>query len=266
MSIDKITILVSTVDRGIMKNESLLGIPLSEKLSMVVVNQMIRDNLPLRIQKPYCKIINSKSSGLSISRNLALDEVALGYAIIADDDVKYIQGFDKIIRDAFALYKNTSAITFRIETPDGGFFKYYSSKSFEHNIRSLLKVSSIDMVLKVVDFKSKVRFDESFGLGAQYNTGENNIFLLDAYRKGLSMRYHPESIVIHPFENSGRVLDNAHLLAKGAVFRRIFGLKGIIIICVFCLKKRNEMKENKLGFLEGVLAGINGFFKYRTNE
>ncbi|SIS38191.1 hypothetical protein SAMN05421766_101249 [Zobellia uliginosa] len=264
MSETKITILVSTVDGGILRNDTLLNMPLSTSLNMVIVNQMIKNDVPLSIQRDHCKIINSKTKGLSVSRNLALNEVRSGYAIVADDDVVYVDGFEERIRQAFQKFKKRAILTFRIETPEGGFFKDYASEAFEHNARSLLKVSSIDMVLNVSELNSDVKFDEQFGLGAKYNTGENNIFLLDAHRKGLLMGYVPETIVIHPFENSGRVLNAGHLFAKGAVFRRMFGLKGLAIIIVFCIKKRKEMKDSGLNFMNGISSGIKGFFKYRN--
>ncbi|MBP2833265.1 glycosyltransferase [Aquimarina sp. U1-2] len=260
---DKVIILASTVDRKILENDHLIGLHLSPDLSMVIVNQMINDKTPLQLEKEFCKIVNDNGKGLSRSRNIALDQVNSGYCIVADDDVEYVKEFDTIIKESFNKNQEDEILTFMIKTPDGKFFKEYANKQFVHSKRTLLKVSSIDMVLNLNRIQKSLRFDENFGLGAQFNTGENNIFLFDAHKQGCKISFIPETIVIHPYENSGRVLDKKHFVSKGAVFKRMFGFKGFLVSMVFCLKKRKEAKLQKIGLFNTMIYSLRGYLKYK---
>ena len=138
---------------------------------MVIVNQMINNDLPLSLQTDYCTIINTKTKGLSISRNLALNEVKSGYAIVADDDVVYENDFEKLIRHSFKSNPTCDVLTFQIRTPEGPKYKIYPPKSYWHNKFSVLKVSSISIALKIDSVNiSGCQFDTNFGLGAKFSS------------------------------------------------------------------------------------------------
>lgn len=260
MSGTKITILLSTVDSGILRNATLLNMPLSDSLNMVIVNQMIMNDLPLSIQKNYCKIINTRTKGLSISRNIALNEVTSGYAIVADDDVTYVDDFEELIRYSYKSNPNCDVLTFQIRTPEGPMYKIYPPKSYFHNKFTVLKVSSISIVFKISSINTAgCRFDINFGLGAKIASGEENIFLTDLLKKGLKIKYIPKALVIHPFESSGKVLNDIQLFNKGILFKRLYSIMGLPILILFIFKKRKEIKNYSI--LESIIISLKGYFK-----
>ena len=57
-------------------------------------------------------------------------------------------------------------------------------------------VSTIEMVFRREKVQNQLLFDERFGLGTKFLTcGEEEIWLIDALRAGLKIKYFPERIV-----------------------------------------------------------------------
>ncbi|MUH35121.1 hypothetical protein D9O36_04650 [Zobellia amurskyensis] len=261
MSETNITILVSTVDCRILQNSRLLETKLHKNLKMLVVNQQINNHEKLVIDLPFITVINSTTRGLSKSRNIAFLNVKKGFGIVADDDVSYVSGFEKTIRQAIAEHPNIHIFTFQIETPEGGAYKEYKPKGFAHSWRSILRVSSISTVIHVESVKSdNIYFDERFGLGAKFPTGEENIFLNDLLKKGYAIRSIPKPMVIHPKESSGSQITADLIFSKGAMFRRLYGYGGVLFLILFVFKKQG-LPFSKKG-LHAFQCGINGFISY----
>jgi glycosyltransferase involved in cell wall biosynthesis len=259
----QITIMVSTVDCRILSNKKLLETELNHNLRMLVVNQKVRNVNNLVIDKPFVSVINSSSKGLSKSRNIGILNISRGYVIIADDDVSYLPNFDKTVKSAITRFPHISAFTFQIQTPDGDSYKRYRTKGFIHNWISILRVSSISVVFNIERVKSEnIFFDEKFGLGAKYPTGEENIFLNDMRSRGLVILSIPKPVVIHPHESSGSQITNQLIFSKGAMFRRLYGYVGILFISLFVFKKVGlPISRKGLSGLRSGLIGFNTYFK-----
>lgn len=204
-----------------------------------------------------------KSRGLSVSRNEALRICKSKYLLFADDDVVHIEdGIQKIVDE----FERTGAdiLTFSIRTPEGGAFKEYREHPFIHTPRSLFKVNSIEIAVRVAAVRrSGLWFDTRFGLGAEHPTGEEIIFLQDAHRAGLDIRYAPVPIVIHPRESSGSNLkgNEALIQAKGAMFGRIFGTMAYLYCTAFAAKHYRNSDYSFPKFLCLILKGCRTFLR-----
>jgi len=240
--------LISTVNNKFLnsnkKNESYL-----------IINQLLDKTLNKVDENNICSYYEK---GLSKSRNRAIENAKAEICLISDDDVVFKQDIAQIILNVFEENPDADIITFQIETPDGKKFKDYGTAQFWHNMRTLMKVSSIEIAFRKKSIiNNNIKFDESFGLGTEFPTGEEIIFLSDAIKKGLKILYIPIPIVIHPFESSGKNYDNLNLIqAKGAMFYRIFGNLSYIISIIFALKKYKLSKYSFLKFTNLILKGI----------
>ena len=188
---------------------------------------------------PAGRVFDYRETGLSRSRNRALHHAAADICVIADDDVRHPADAAAVIARAFADHPRADIITFQARTPDGMPFKRYPSRPRRHTPRSIMRVSSWEIALRLSSIRAAgLRFDERFGLGAAFPTGEENIFLLDSLRRGLNLRYIPLPIAIHPAASSGADFHNPDLVAaKGAVFRRMFGAASPPVEFAFACKK-----------------------------
>ena len=195
--------------------------------------------------------------GLSRSRNHALNHATGEICLLSDDDLYYKEDIEGIVNQAFDENPTADIITFQIETPEGESFKNYKAEPFWHTKRTIMRVSSVEMAFKKNAIEENhLRFDENFGLGAEFPTGEENIFLSDALDKGLNLLYIPTPIVIHPLESSGQNYDNIKLVeAKGAMFERIFGIKGYAVSLLFAFKKYKHSKYSLFHFFGLMMQG-----------
>ena len=202
--------------------------------------------------------INFCESGLSKSRNRAIENSESEICLIADNDVYYSENSFEIVEKYFSLYKDADILTFMVKTPTGDLFKKYKNNFFWHNRLTISSVSSVEIAFKrssIID--KEIVFDNSFGLGSIYPTGEEYIFLNDALKKGLKIGFVPEVIVHHPMESSGSDFRNIKLIiSKGAMVRRVFGVFGIFICLYFSLRKYKKSDLKFMKFLKYICFGF----------
>lgn len=213
--------------------------------NILVINQ---NNNNFSYETDHIRIITFNEIGLSKSRNRAIENSKGDICLITDNDTVFKNNYKKIILQAFEDNPEADIITFQIETTEGKPYKKYRKDSFYHDKKSILRVNSIEIAFKrEVIINSEIKFDEKFGLGSKYGLGEENIFLIDCFKKGLKIMYTPIPIVIHPLESTGTIFNVSNTYSKGAVFFRLFGYKSILINIIFAIKKYKEYK-NKFSF------------------
>lgn len=223
----------------------------------ILINQY--DEMKIRTLKK--NIYNFKERGLAKSRNHAMSLSSADICLISDDDLEYMSDTEGIITNAFLENKNADIITFQVQTPDGNMYKKYKPESYWHTRKTIMSVSSVEIAFRSDSIKKAgLRFDENFGLGSIFPTGEEIIFLTDALKANLNILYVPTPIVIHPAESSGKNYDSISLIeAKGAMFVRIFNSFGYLISILFAYKK---YKFSPFSFKKFIFTMFDGIKKY----
>lgn len=260
----KIQILMST-----MKCEHVDDLKLTEKniyRDIVIVNQTNYESVYYDSENNI-KMIYTNTLGTSISRNMAIDNSSEEICLIADDDIKYVDNYQKIILDAFNRHPDADIITFQIQTPDGTLFKQnYMTEERKHSMRTALKGASIEIAFKRSSLlKNNLKVDLEFGLGSRYRIHDDVIFLTDAIKKGMNVYYVPQPIVIHPKESSGTIYNDFLITSKGAAFYRIFGCKCFAIDFVYSLKKYHEYKD-KYSFFKFMKLIYQGSLEFKSTH
>lgn len=248
-------ILISTTDSKFLAR--LNNVP----TDYLVINQLINDSAC--VGGP--SVLSYRELGLARSRNRAIDMATGDICLISDDDVEYLPEIVSVIQLAFEENPDADIITFQIEAPDGRPFRRYRDSRFWHNKRSVMSVCSIEIAFRRRSvLAAGLRFDERFGLGSCFPTGEEIIFLCDAIDRGLRALSYPSPIVIHPLETSGaRLRDNSRLIeAKGAMFFRIFGIYSYLVSLLFALKKYRGSGFGLFRFYATMLRGGEKFRQF----
>jgi len=196
------------------------------------------------------RVINSSEKGLSKSRNLALENALGKILVIADDDVIYQEGFISRIINAYIKFPKAAAINFCAVKSDGSLMKNYPDHSKTNlNAFDIFNTSSIEMTLNrsLLD-KTKIRFDENFGLGSMFEMGEEAIFLFDLKNKKQQLVFEPQVIVKHDTPTSSDKKSVAEKYdIQGALCTRIFKSNYIYWIFVKCFF---DLKQYKLRLSE----------------
>ncbi len=176
--------------------------------------------------------------GLSRSRNAAIRLATADICAIADDDITYLRDAERAITDAFRRHPEADVICFMAVDNTGKPLRRYETRPRYLRTYNAGFVASITIVFRLGSIlRAGIRFDEDFGLGSLYPTGEEYIFLADAIRTGRRVLFLPTPIVMHGQESSGVDYRNPHLLtAKGAVIARVFGVVGVFVLPAFFAK------------------------------
>jgi glycosyltransferase involved in cell wall biosynthesis len=227
----------------------------------IIVNQLLNKE-----KSAYSKanFFSYQEKGLSKSRNRAIKHCDSDIALISDDDVDYFENVQEIVIKAFEKNPDADIITFQFLKDDNTLYKTnYKKETFWHDLYTLARVSSVEIAFKVDKIKNlNIYYDEQFGLGSTFPTGEEYIFLSDAFKKGLKILYVPVPILIHKeISSGGQFLNNDALIeSKGALFFRIFGSKAYLISLVFAFRK---YKLSNVGFIKFYKLMLDGISKYK---
>lgn len=259
----RVQVLMSTMN---LKKENDLPIGVNEliktKVKCSIINQCPNANASFFINKPDIAIHSISQTGLSKSRNQNLSHLREQIGLISDQDIRYKKGFEQVIENAFHENQEADIIAFQIENEQGGLYKNYRKNAKWLNQRDIMRVSSVEIAFKAKSIKNNnLNFDENFGLGSTFPTGEETIFLSDALKKRLKIRYVPQPIVVHSNNSSGgQFMNNESLIrAKGAMFYRIFGVSAYAISILFAIKKYKMSSETLLNFVTLMFKGISSY-------
>ena len=232
-----------------------------EDYNILIINQC-QNKLQLVSNKSNIRVVNSLDKGISNSRNLALKHAVGNVVLFADDDVVYQKNFDKVILNAHKKYLEADIITFQLTDFEGNYFRKYST-NVKHNKKSIGQVNSVVISSKLEKIKN-LSFDTNFGLGAAFETGEENLYLQKALNKGLDLIFVPKVILKHPVYSSGKDDANNKLIyARGAYCYKKYGTIGYLKIThyIYLVFKKGEISI--LEFIPKLLQGFKGIKAYK---
>lgn len=177
--------------------------------------------VPEILKRPDFRIARAESIGLSRNRNHALSQSTSPLMLISDDDADYTaERLQRVIRE-FDARPDEDILTFRFES--GVRTKNYPAESFPLDSPPHgWYVSSLEIAFRNTVIDKRVHFNEHFGIGAEFPSGEEGLFLHDCLAAGLRGRYIPVTIAYHESLSTGS--SNQKLatrpMTKGAVFLR----------------------------------------------
>ena len=231
----KIFILLSTIDRRILRVPEVLSEPMDDVYYVVVWQHSHHgeiediDTGELE-QRKDVTIVTLPGKGLSRSRNHAMktamemleDPLEDAVFVIADDDERFnSEAFPRI----FAFYREHPDVDLALmrmrSTQNRRYFKKYPDKlmNYRHKPRNYYP-ASWEMTLRPRVYQAGIRFDTRFGLGAEkLSCGEEDIFLADMMAKGLKVVIAPVDIGYTRPCTTGTLTNETKVLrSRGAVY------------------------------------------------
>lgn len=221
-----------------------------KNFEIVVVSQGNHNDLAGVLEKTSLDYIHLKTDirGLSRARNIGLGHVSGDLVTISDDDCWYPVDCLEKVANYFFEYKEANVLCFKIFDPIScAPYKSYSDDIRNLRIKDIGSRSSIEIFYRNTTNNKKQRFDERFGLGANYPSGEENIFLSDLLSIGNRIVYIPEFIVYHKQkERQNVVFTPIKMETAYFMFKRIFGSGlGRLIYSLFLIRHFFKV-ENKI--------------------
>ena len=221
---------------------------LNIKTDCVVINQCDRESETVIEHETASGNINityveTTERGLSRSRNMALSKAQESICILCDNDVEYVEGYDRIINDAFLRYADADVIVFFIKRPER--IKPVFSSPRRMGYLSVLKIFSPEIAFRRNNITG-IGFNELFGAGARYRMGEENLFLYDCLKKKKKIMYVPEMIASVRDEESTwfNGYDKDFFISRGANYAAMSKYMSVLLILQFAVRKRSLYLQN----------------------
>lgn len=263
-TVDCLEILISTMHKSGL--EFLEGMFVNSELKnqhLLIINQTTEDCL-LSSSNPKIRVINSFERGLPQSRNLAIKNAREAICLISDDDVVYEKGFEDIILKAHSRHELADMVTFKMTDFEGQTYRDYPDILW-HDEDTIRTANSVVISFKRERLlKQNVEFNDNFGLGTVFQTGNEYIFLRNALKKKLKLLFEPKIILSHPKFNSGTDVGSDKILyARAAIFYKYSGLLGYLRLLkhVFSLHKLKRIKSDE--FWSKLHVGLRGIRDYK---
>lgn len=201
--------------------------------------------------------IDTNTRGLSVSRNMAISESNANICLLCDDDEIFINNLEKVILDTYKHNPSADIICFSLDCPG---FTMPKRKKRLYFI-SALKITSWQVSFRRERIIEKnLSFDTRFGSGTPIGSGEENIFLYDAIKAGLTAIYVPIHIgKLVPSESkwfndfSKQSFENHGKKAKRLMGPFIGG-----IYCIYFAFGKYKKYKNKVKISDAIYQMIKG--------
>lgn len=209
----KYSIIIATLNReDVVGNsiESVLEQNYSD-LEIIVVDQSENEETKKVVESfndERIKYIRINKKGLSNARNEGIKSSKGKYICLLDDDAEYNEKFFEIIDEVIEKNKDISIIGGKVEDK-------VTSRVFLNgmdNIQRKVKFDEFDKCLVssalVIDYKELEKinyFDDKFGVGAIYGSGEETDMILRIAYNNDNIVYVPGAIVYHPYPEKNTI-------------------------------------------------------------
>lgn len=191
---------------------------------VIVGNQCDRNEIEeFQFHGYRAKYLNFAERGVGLNRNNALMRADGEICLIADDDMRYVDGYEKIIENAFISHPDADVIIFNLKEKNPT--RYIIKKEEKVGYLNYLRYGAARIAVKLKSIRENgIYFNQCFGGGTEHCHGEDNIFLTDCLKAGLKIYAVPVMLAELTEErestwNAG--YDDKFLRDQGALFKAI---------------------------------------------
>jgi len=201
------------------------------------------------------RIIEVAGTGVTKSRNRAIELTNTDYLIFGDDDVEFDpdaleRAIEKLERDP-----QLTLLLLAANDPSGSPRKQYPTGPKPLSRLNSARAATYEMMIRVPEVRRLgVKFDEEFGAGADNYLGDEYILIADLIVAGAKCEFAPIFVATHPDESSGsRWGSDTDRIVRAKIFSRVFGFYAPLVRLAFGLRRRHELGGwgNLLRFIFG---------------
>jgi len=256
MDIDvKLQVMICTCGPDGLQRVARMTLPHVAGVEYLVSGQSERQEIPDVLRRDDVKIYFTPTKGLSNNRNHALSLVTAPYALVSDDDLEYYADGLQAVIEIFENRPDVDIAIFRFDGEDG---KVYPTQ--EHDMSEpyrLYTVTSFEIAVRVEAVRSaRLEFPVLIGLGTRYVIcGEEDVFMLQALKRGLSCRFFPITLCRHRGLTTGvRMMNDPGVLRASGVYIYLrFSWSGPLRILLKAWRSGGNLFRNVKYLMQGVL-------------
>lgn len=261
MTIETLIVTINQKDHSLVEK-------MNVQTDVLVGNQCSRHSVDIfSVNGKDAAYFNTIDRGVGLNRNLLLDKSQADICILADDDMRFVDGYPEIAVRAFMECHDADVVIFNlIEKKPRRHINRKIRRIRWHNYskygaaRIALRRDSIE--------KAGIRFDHRFGGGARYCSGEDTVFLKDCLKNGLRIYAVPYALA--------EIDQNAESTWFSGYSSKFFYDKGALYACLhrrmwrpfvfrFVFKRRKEL-TGEVSFLLALRSAFRGAKDFRRDK
>ena len=192
------------------------------------------------------KWFNFAERGVGLNRNNALMRATADIVVFADDDVVYVDGYEKIILDFYEKNQKADVVIFNFNVSRGSANYGENVKLTERlNSRKALKFGTYAITARNERLKMmNINFNRCFGGGTKFSCGEDTLFLKDCCAKLVVFSsVNLIGKVDHGESTWFKGYTDKYFYDKGVLYYCLDSRKCKIISLYHCFKHRRQYKE-----------------------
>lgn len=216
------------------------------------------------------KMVTTSTRGVGINRNLGLQYATGDILLIADDDMKYKDGYAQTILKAFEENPKADALIFNIETIGEDKGRRINTQSKRLHLHNGLNYGAARLAVRRDSLiRERLFFSTCFGGGTIYSAGEDTLFICDMLKNRLKIYTYPATIAsVDQTTSTWFTGYNEKLIYdRGAFFCAAFGIASPIFCIYNLLCHPNIYKQINLSFKSAfklMCKGSKGYKKLKS--
>ena len=223
----KFSLLIATLNRPKLLSECVQSLleQSYDDFEIIIIDQSDEDKKSSELYKIDARIkyIHIRQRGLSHARNIGIEKCNGDYVCLIDDDgiyeIDYLEKMRKIICEL-----KPTIIGCQLQDPNTSCYKYETVSYYVKYQDAFSCFCSPGMVIDA-NFQKKHLYDEQFGVGSKYGSGEETDIVLIAINNSKKVYYASNIIVKHPVETMETIPPlkmESYSYGYGALCKKIF--------------------------------------------
>lgn len=254
----KVQVLVAAMNQN---DYSLLD-RMNIQTDVIVGNQCDRNEITQTVYKD-CQVeyLSFNERGVGLNRNNALMRAKSEICTFADEDMVFVDGYPKLIEDAFLALPSADAIVFNIRTLGKDIKRRQNTKVKRLRFYNALNYGTARLSVKNDSIKrANICFSRVFGGGALYSSGEDTLFISEMIKKGLKVYAYPVEIGAVDQNDSTWFKGYAekYLFDKGALYEALSHSLSALLSLYTLIKQRYKYRDAHMTFLQAYRLMKNG--------
>ena len=195
------------------------------------------------------KILARCERGVGKNRNTVVSAATADICVFADDDMRFKEGYEDVVREVFSVNKNADVIIFNIDNASNR--RRHNKKNKTVNIFNYMKYGATRITFRRKDVSyHNITFNCNFGGGTPHHSGEDSLFLRDCLAAGLKIVAVPVSIAELSDNRESTWFhgyNDKYLYDKGAFLELAHPVLALPFAAYLIVKHPNYIPENKSG-------------------
>ncbi len=216
------------------------------------------------------KMISTKTRGVGINRNIAIENATGEILLFSDDDVIYRDDMCQKVENAFLKFPQADVIMFGVTlTKNGEVYSKKVRKTGKLPFFKSLRYGMVHIAIRAQKLKEKnMKVTENFGGGCLYSHGEDADFILSCYKNGLKLYTCNDEIGESSLDESTWFVgfEEKYFYDLGALIKNSFGIISYPYMVRAAIKISGDYDMNFVSKMKHMLAGYKNYDKLLTYD